>query len=202
MVDDLDQVVLGGLVHAAAFDARIDEGAEADMGEQAGPPGADLAEQLHRDAAGKHIGLDLVVAARAPACAATTPSGRRSRACTMPSCAKRFMPRDLRSPMPSEWITVRPRGWPRFEKALLDRRVQAGRLHQAAAAADQRDGVAVPDQRDRGRSAVTNLLIAMLSSSDHVGEARRAVLQHRRARSTVRWISDVPSKMRKMRASR
>ena len=62
MVDDLDQVLLRGLVHAAAFDARIDEGAEPDMGEQAGPAGADLAEQLHRDAAGEHVSLDLLVA--------------------------------------------------------------------------------------------------------------------------------------------
>ena len=33
-----------------------------------------------------------------------------------------------------------------FEEALLDRRVQAGRLDEAAAAADQRDGVTVLDQ--------------------------------------------------------
>src|SRR5258706_12200634 len=31
---------------------------------------------------------------------------------TMPSWAKRFSPRSLRSPMPSEWITLKPRGWP------------------------------------------------------------------------------------------
>src|SRR6187401_436311 len=30
----------------------------------------------------------------------------------MPSWAKRFMPRVLRSPMPSAWMTVRLRGWP------------------------------------------------------------------------------------------
>jgi hypothetical protein len=42
--------------------ARIDERAEPDMGEQAGPLGGDLAHQLHDHAAGQHVGFDLVVA--------------------------------------------------------------------------------------------------------------------------------------------
>ena len=56
------EIVLGRLVHAAAGDARIAERAEADVGEQPGPPRADLAEQLHRHAARQHVGLDLLVA--------------------------------------------------------------------------------------------------------------------------------------------
>ena len=87
-----------------------------------------------------------------------------------------------------------------FEEALLDRRVQAGRLDQPAAAADQRDGVAVLDQR-RGRLGRHELVDR--HRRPQITSAKRAAPCFSIERAmTVRWISDVPSKMRKMRASR
>src|SRR5262249_38071482 len=57
----LGQIGPGGPVHTSALDARVYEGAEADVGEEAGPSGADLAEELHGDAARQHVGLDLLL---------------------------------------------------------------------------------------------------------------------------------------------
>ncbi len=60
--DDLDEILLGGLVHLAALLARIDEGAEAYMGEQPWPLSGDLAIELHHAATWQNICFDLFVA--------------------------------------------------------------------------------------------------------------------------------------------
>ena len=58
---DLGEAILGGLVHASAFKARVAERAKADVSEQTRPAGTDLAKQLHGDATRQDVGLDLVV---------------------------------------------------------------------------------------------------------------------------------------------
>ena len=48
-------------VHPATAMPGVDEGAQPDVGEQAWPPGADLAIELADDTTGQDVGLDLVV---------------------------------------------------------------------------------------------------------------------------------------------
>lgn len=59
---ELDELagVLGGLgVHAPALDARVDEGVQADLGDQAGATRRDLAPQVDNDALGQAVAFDL-----------------------------------------------------------------------------------------------------------------------------------------------
>ena len=144
--DHLGEVGLGGLVHAAAVDARIEERAEADVGEEAGPAGADLAEQLHGDAARQHVGLDLVVLgellhARRPHPVAADHLPDHAFVGEAVHAARLAVADAER--MDDGEVARMAAG----QKPLLDRLVQAGGLDQAAAAADQRDGVAVVDER-------------------------------------------------------
>src|SRR5205807_2708202 len=83
----------------------------------------------------------------------------------------------------------------RVEKAPLDRREHRRRFHQAAPRANDTDRGPVGDQRRRIFGGDELVVHAAMSKIDApFFNALRA--------TTVRWISDVPSKMRKMRASR
>ncbi len=59
--DQLDDFLEGGGVHSTAFQARIDEGAEAHLGERSGLAGANVAVEVRDDALGQVIREDLVV---------------------------------------------------------------------------------------------------------------------------------------------
>ena len=60
-LDALDDVPRRAPVAFAAAVERIGEGAEADMGDETGPAGADLAKERHDDAGGQRVGLDLLL---------------------------------------------------------------------------------------------------------------------------------------------
>ena len=57
-LDSFHELLRGALVAAPAGEARVGEGAESDSGDDAGPAGADLAQQRRDDAGGKGIGGD------------------------------------------------------------------------------------------------------------------------------------------------
>jgi hypothetical protein len=120
---------------------------------------------------------------------------------TIPSCAKRFMPRDLRSPMPSEWITVSPRGW-----LVSRKRFSIASCRHAASHSPPPPPISATVSPSAisatAASAVTNLSIAMPLLTQMTSAKRAAPCFSIDLAMTVRWISDVPSKMRKMRASR
>ncbi len=56
---DLDEIVGGGGVLLAAGLARVDVGAQADLGHETGPAGGDLPHELGEHALGERVGLDL-----------------------------------------------------------------------------------------------------------------------------------------------
>ncbi len=146
---DLGERALGRLVHAAALDAGVAEGAEANVGVEARPAGADLAEQLHGDAAGQHERLDLVVAGELL-------HAWRPNPVTADHLANEpFVGEAVHAPLlavaNSERMDHRQIAWMAGgEEAFLHRLVQRGCFDEAAAAADQRDGVAVLDYADGG----------------------------------------------------
>jgi hypothetical protein len=57
-VDALDDLLGGGRIELAALDARIDEGLQADLGDQPGAARRHLARQHHQDALRQVVGLD------------------------------------------------------------------------------------------------------------------------------------------------
>ena len=59
--DDINEFVFGGFVHFSAAMTRVDKGAEADMGQQAGTLRSNLSHELHTNAARQDIGFDFVV---------------------------------------------------------------------------------------------------------------------------------------------
>ena len=58
--DQLDQVLGGDLVDLAAFEAGIDEGSHADLGDGSGPAGGDVAVEMGDHPLRQVVGLDLV----------------------------------------------------------------------------------------------------------------------------------------------
>ena len=73
----LDQIFGGHGVDLAAAVARVDEGAQADRGDDARLAGGDVAKQVADDALRQVVGLDLVVDRQLAAAWAPAPSGRR-----------------------------------------------------------------------------------------------------------------------------
>ena len=60
-VDELDEVFAGAGVELAAGVARVDEGAQPDVGDGARLAGGDIAEKVADDALGEVVGFDLVL---------------------------------------------------------------------------------------------------------------------------------------------
>ena len=146
---DVNQRVLRAGVHPAALDARIDEGAEPDARNETGPPGADLAIELHHHAARQHIGLDGVGArhvlhARRPDPVAADHLAHEALMREAVNAARLAVADAER--MDEREIARRAAR----QKALLDGGEQRARLQQPAAAAHQRNRVAVADQRRGG----------------------------------------------------
>ena len=149
---DFDEIRLGRVVHASTAVARIDERTETDMREQPRPPRADLAEQLHGDAAGEDVGLDLVVArhllhARRPH--PVTADDALDHALVRETVhAARLAIADAERVHGRE--IARMAG---FQEALLDGGEQGRCLDEAAPTSDQRDRVAILDQLNSGSRA-------------------------------------------------
>ena len=60
-IDQLDERLLGPLVHPSAFEPWIDEGVQADGGQESRPAGGDLARQKRQNALGQVVGLDFLI---------------------------------------------------------------------------------------------------------------------------------------------
>ena len=81
----------------------------------------DVAVQLGERAQRQVVGLDLVRRPRAAASFGTSAQWPPIARCTSPSCARRLRPRSLPSPGAAANTSVRSRGAPRVDEALLER---------------------------------------------------------------------------------
>jgi hypothetical protein len=189
-VEYFHQVFGRALVELAAFDARIDESAEPDVGEQSSAAGCDLAEELHRHAAGQNVGLDLLVTcqrlhARRPDPVPADHAAHHAFVCEAVHPAGLAVADAER--MNDAEIARMAFG----EEPLLDRREGEGRLHQAAAAARQRDRGAVLDQRRGGLGR--HELVDEHARGQPSGSTTLPLPFIRLRPITMRWISEVPS---------
>jgi len=147
-IHEFDEIRSGRPVHPSAVLARIDEGAEADMGEQARPARADFAEELGDHAARQCVGLDLVGAGKLlharrphPVAADHAPDHALMREAVE---AARLTVAD------AERVDKRKVARAaRLEEAPLQRGEQAAGLEQPAATADERDRRTIGDARHR-----------------------------------------------------
>ncbi len=196
-LDHFHEVFGGPRVQLAALDARVDKGAQADVGKESRPSGADLAVQLHGDAAGQYVGLDLLVAgqflhARRPdPVAADDPSHHAfvSEAVQALGLAVADSQRVNDEQIP---------GMAGVQEAFFQCREQTGRLEQPASAADQADRFPIVDPGDglfRGNELVDGHdgLRPRSRFTQSRGSNSSAPCSSRPRATTMRWISEVPS---------
>ena len=66
--DQLDEILVGGAVELASLVARIDEGVQPDVGDQAGAAGGDLAEELGHHSLREVVRLEAALQRHAAHC--------------------------------------------------------------------------------------------------------------------------------------